>query len=177
MAKRVIRELRWARMCSRPPGIPVGRARGAKGRGVTYERDLARFLPLAAHGQWFEFEDAEGLGYCQTDLILSLEDVVAVFEAKYTWTIDGLRELRDLYLPVVGEALIKPVSGVMVCRVLTSEVRGLVPLASDLDHALHHASCYQLSTWHWLGSGKRLVPHPRVPKVLAVDEVLSRRVA
>jgi len=176
--KRVVRGLRWARMCERPPCIPQGRARGAKGKGVAYERQLAAFLPHASYGQWFEFEDSSGLGYCQVDLLLPDGDLLICLEAKYTWTMDAHRELRDLYLPVVGEVTRKEVRGVVVCKVLTPYT--LHPRSTSIEDMIYHASVYEQSVWHWLGSGVRARPSRpplRRPKVLAVDELLSRRLA
>jgi hypothetical protein len=67
---------------ARPDCIPVSRPRGAKALGVKYEKALAGALPGWKHGQWFQFKDINGYGYCQVDLMIELEACVIVLEAK-----------------------------------------------------------------------------------------------
>lgn len=137
--------LKWARECERPKCIPKGRPRGRKAAGLRYERQLAKALPEAKHGQWFEFEDVNGRGYCQTDLLLHLGGWgIAILECKYTWTLEAQRQLDLLYRPVVERAFMLPVRCVVVCKVLVPEA----PLAAPtLGEALASGR-----VWHWLGA-------------------------
>ena len=124
---RQINRLSWAKQSpSRPPGIGVTRARGAKAAGVRYERLLAKAVPKAQAGVWWEFVDSAGHGWCQTDLVLIGRDGALVLEAKYTATDRAWEQLEGLYLPVVSAALGRPCWGVQVCRVLTPEMPGPV---------------------------------------------------
>lgn len=155
MSFHCIRGLRWARVASRPPTIPFSRAVGAKAAGLRYERSLARGIYQAKHGQWWEYEDRDGPGWCQTDVILDQGGLVVVLEAKYTWTEVGDRQLSNLYLPVVSLALELPTVGVQVCKVLTTETpRGLV--RATLADAIALARTGAKPCLHWLGAN--LVP-------------------
>lgn len=146
--KRKVQGLRWATLCDRPTCIPVSRPRGAKAAGLRYERMLAKAMPEALRGQWFEFEDQNGRGFCQTDLLLPITfGRVAVLECKYTWTWEGLTELEQLYLPVVREALKKDVIGLMVCKKLTPN-SGQV--SGSLGEALQAAAGGKPAVWHWI---------------------------
>ena len=153
MTTRAISGLRWARPIDRPNIIPVGRPRGAKAAGLRYERALAEALPSALHGQWFEFEDANGHGYCQTDFILSfLPRYVVVLECKYIVTTEAVQQLLHLYLPIAREVY-GMARGVIVAKKL---VPGFCRNAfGDLESAISAADVMATPVWHWLG---RAVP-------------------
>jgi hypothetical protein len=148
---RIIHGLKWARaLDSRPACIPASRPRGAKAAGLRYERALARALPAAKHGQWFEFEDEHGRGYCQVDLMIQLLSGVLILEAKYTWCPEGHCQIEQLYMPVVAEAWGMPVAGLVVCKKLIPYMPG-VAVAGDLDMALRHIAVGRRCALHWLG--------------------------
>lgn len=147
---RTVQGLKWAKAIERPKCIPVGRARGAKAQGLRYERSLAKALPCAKHGQWFEFEDRNGRGFCQVDLMLQLLSGILILEAKYTWTAEGHLQIEELYSPVVSAAWGMPVAGLVVCKKLLPGMPG-VSVAGDLDTALHYIARGQRTVLHWLG--------------------------
>ncbi len=152
MACRQISGLIWAKSCGRPKSIPVSRPRGRKAAGVRYERQLAAAVPQAQHGQWFEFQDRAGLGWCQADLLLKTKVGIAVLEAKYTWTPDGHKQVERLYIPVVEKVYNCPAFGMVVCRVLTSDTpRDWI--RRDLATALERAACCLPTVLHWIGAG------------------------
>jgi hypothetical protein len=124
-AHRVISRLHWAKaLQSKPDCIPTARVRGAKAAGLRYERALARHLPESAHGVWFEYNDENGHGYCQPDLLFSfLPDFVAILEVKYTLVLDAFSKLHDLYIPVISLAMNAPAVGVVVVRNLTPGIK------------------------------------------------------
>lgn len=166
MSFRAVRGLETARACERPVGIPFSRPRGAKAAGLRYERDLAKAMPSAKHGQWWEYRDLAGPGFCQTDLIYQLASGVLVLEAKYTWTETGHQQLERLYLPVVSRALAVPTCGIVVCKVLTTEVpRNSV--CSSLEEALGHARAGRRAVLHWLGTGLGPLQHSQAPAHVA----------
>lgn len=136
-----------ARAVERPQSIPIGRPRGAKALGVRYERALARSLPGATHGQWWEFWDANGRGFCQTDLFLPVGEAVVVLEVKYTWTPLGHSQLERLYLPVLRMALGRDVIGLVVCKKLIPEVLGQVTVCGTLVEAIEAARRTR-AAWH-----------------------------
>lgn len=156
---RQIRGLEFARPARRPAGLPIGRPRGAKLAGLRYERGLAAEMPEARHGQWFEYRDEAGPGVCQTDLLLGRDGRCLVLEVKYTWTIEGHRQLEWLYLPVVSAAIARPTLGVVVCRRLVEGMAG-VKVARSLDEAFEAAAAGKRTAWHWLGPRSGLISAP-----------------
>jgi hypothetical protein len=148
--KRRVLGLRWAKTCERPRSIPVGRPRGAKAAGIRYERAIAQELRGARRGQWFEFEDLNGPGYCQVDFLLPWAHQTAVLEAKYTWTGDGHRELEWLYVPVVEAAGFACPVGIVISRRLVPQMGARV--AGTLEEAFEGAKCGP-SVLHWIGAG------------------------
>ncbi len=152
---REISELLWAKPMERPAGIPIGRPRGAKAAGLRYERALVRALPPPkVHGQWFEFEDRRGRGVCQPDILVSRErgGMIAVLEAKYSWTAEGHQQLEKLYLPVVQMALGRSAVGILVTRRLVSEMLKGIVICSTLEQAVWFAREGRRVVWHWLGT-------------------------
>lgn len=158
MSHRQVRGLIWARRAERPTGLPHGRARGAKAAGLRYEAGLARALPDALHGQWFQFQDERGLGWCQPDLLF--EESGLILEAKYTWVPEGHSQLESLYLPVVGRALQRRVFGLVVCRALPGKLPPGVTLVHSLAEGRSVASRGLRAVWHCLGDGA-FAPRPR----------------
>lgn len=146
---RAVEGLRFADRVARPPCIGKSKPRGAKAHGVRYENSLAKALRGARHGQWFQFMDSNGLGYCQTDLLLEFEKCVVVLEAKYTWTPEGHFQVERLYAPVVSKAMGKPTFGLVICRALLDDMPGVMVLA-HLSDALLWAQRKRVAL-HWLG--------------------------
>lgn len=151
----MIEGLEWAKaLPGRPKCIPQGRARGAKAAGLRYEREIAGALPGSVHGQWFEFRDRNGLGYCQPDLLLrGGPGELVVLEAKYTWVAQGHGQIAELYRPVVELATKRWVLGIVVCKVLRSSMPG-VAIASTLEEALNLARQGRTVALHWIGQGE-----------------------
>lgn len=149
---RQISGLKWAERAERAVhGRPRG-LKGAKGMGLAYERLLANALPGGEAGVWWKYEDKNGWGACQTDLVLVGMRSVLVLEAKYTWTEDAFAQLEGLYRPVVEMAAGKPVICVQVCRNLRAE-SGLGLVFGDLAEAVKAAKqSGVLVTLHWRGT-------------------------
>ena len=146
---RVIVGLKWARRApGRPPEIPKGRPRGRKAAGIRYEKDLQHALPMTVCGQWWEFEDVNGHGWCQTDLIGAFgpEGPLVVLEAKLTWTMEAWAQLEGLYIPVVSKAEGRDCLGIQVCKNLKPGVRNIW---TDLGAALGAEG--PRPVWHWMG--------------------------
>ena len=151
---RTIVGLKWARACLvRPKEIPVGRPRGRKALGVRYEREVARALaPCVRHGLWWEFEDREGHGWCQTDLLLAGDGCYWVGEVKYSWTEEAERQLAQLYQPVLGLALGAPIYGFVVTKNVSPAPSNRTVYGS-LKGVLDGAACSPAlpPVLHWLG--------------------------
>lgn len=157
---REVRGLRWARACARPGCIPVGRPRGVKAKGLVYERQVAGAVPGAIHGQWYEFEDANGPGWCQVDLMFPHPGGLPAFvllECKLTWTPEAFRQLRGLYIPVVEAASGHHALGLQVCRNLVPGLTSVV--VGNLERGVQIALTGREVCWHWLGAPIR----PRSP--------------
>lgn len=160
MSPRTIQGLKWARqLAARPTCIPKVRARGAKAEGLRYERLVAKRLPFALHGQWFEYEDLKGHGYCQPDLLMEIQGHQCILEVKYTWTAEGHYQLERLYRPVVEMALASPTVGVVVCKRLEEQMPG-TSVTGDLWHALQLARQGGRPVFHWLG--RSTITSPRL---------------
>jgi len=150
--------LKWAKILEkRPRAIPEAkRVSGAKLAGLRYERALAKSLPLA-HGVWWEFEDRNGPGWCQTDFVGTSGAWVVVLEAKWTWTHEAEEQLFGLYLPVVAKALRVPLGRVIPVVVCKKLIRGLSrPIRPSLQEALEvsyesSSAVAGCAVWHHLG--------------------------
>ncbi len=154
---RVVKGLKWAkRLEGRPARIPreVKRS-GARLAGLRYEGALAKKMPPEwKHGVWWEFEDEEGPGYCQTDFVGISPKWVIVLECKYTWTEEAERQLWELYLPVVGKAMRKSVVPVVVCKRLVAKLNR--PIFASLERAVEESYLWSsrlvgTAVWHYLG--------------------------
>jgi hypothetical protein len=111
-------------LSDRPSCIPLSKLRGAKAAGLRFERALHKSLKGSILGQWFEFEDALGHGYCQTDLLFSrLPDFMIVVECKYTLVPGAHSKLSSLYIPIVEKALGCRAAGVVVVKNLDPRYR------------------------------------------------------
>ena len=150
-AHRKVSGLLSASPIARPKCIPRSRPRGVRALGLRFERALARALPTATHGQWWEYEDSDGHGYCQTDILLPWDGGFAILECKLTDTEAAREQLEELYLPVVRKALRKPVTGIIVTRHLT-RTSDLSKVHDSLGLALI-ASRTRIPVFHWLGVG------------------------
>ena len=79
MSKRrlVISKLQWAKaLDERPVFIPSPRLTGVKRAGVLYENRVASYMKAiygdenVLHGQWYQYQDRRGVGYCQSDILI-----------------------------------------------------------------------------------------------------------
>lgn len=164
MAHRVVRGLQWARFAEKAPfGTPRGK--GAKALGLRYERLLAKALPSAVHGAWFEFQDSNGRGFCQPDLLTQLGETLVVLEAKYSWVPEGQTQIEYLYKPVLEKVYEKRVIGIVVCKTLRPGVIGRI--VSTLDDALSSALNGEVTVLHWqaVGALMRTSHPPALPLV------------
>lgn len=149
--RRISTVLHYARTCARPPCIPITRPRGAKGAGLRFERAIARALPGATRGQWFEFEDFYGHGYCQTDFLWDTGKSIIVVESKLTDTPAAPAQLRELYIPVVERAFGKRTYGLIIVKNLMAETDKRLVCDSVAIAVTRLDACIPIV--HWLGRG------------------------
>jgi hypothetical protein len=149
---RIIQDLRWASACARPPGIPLPRRlRGAKRAGLAFQRKFSAALPGGLAEPWFQFEDANGKGYCSPDHIIGWQGQVLVLECKLGNVEEAERQIKYLYGPVLERVYSRPVRGVAVVR----HLRPGLP-AARIHGALRDAlaaPAWPLPVLHWLGQG------------------------
>lgn len=148
-AHRVVQGLLWATPVAEGPWGP-GRARGAKAMGLRFERQVAAAIPGAIHGQWFKFEDTNGVGFAQPDLLLGLgHRTVAILECKYSWVAEGHTQMELLYAPIVWAAL-RPdrLVFVQICRNLRPGASAGIQVCGTLEEALR-AAARGRAVWHW----------------------------
>lgn len=148
---RTIKGLTWASPCGWPTCIPRrSRLRGVRAAGIRYEKAVAAAIPGSVRGQWFEYTDAAGHGYCQPDIIVVGKTSVLVVECKLTDVELARRQLAELYVPVLRHVYGgRPVYGLVVVRHLTPTFRGK-PIAMSLIEALQSGD----DLVHWLGHTK-----------------------
>lgn len=151
-APRSISGLEWARLAAKPPHRAPRGLKGAKARGLAFEKQLLEALgPKAQGGVWFEFCDRNGRGFCQPDIMLKLgHQTVLILEVKYTWTPEGHQQLENLYRPVVREVLGHQwlLHTVQVCKLLSPDTpRHCVH--TQLVDAIAASTCGRLAVLHW----------------------------
>ncbi len=157
MGHRVVKGLKWARLSPEGPfSAGVKRPRGAKRAGLQYERAIANaFGATAKHGQWIAFEDKNGLGWAQPDLLFPKGLELFVLEAKYTWVSEAHSQIGQLYRPLL-EAIFESsrIYGIVM-------VKALIPLArrhyicSTMERAMEIARLEreEFPILQWLGTG------------------------
>ena len=178
MTFRTISHLQRACICSAPPNIPQARLKGKKAAGLRYERQLAKVLPSAIHGQWFQFFDANGPGFCQPDFCLvpsKQDNTIIVLEAKYTWCPEAHDQLWDLYVPVVQKSFQMPTFGAVVCKNLRPGMNGCAIFNTFRDIAEASRSYQDRGryVWYWLGQATSRAGGPEPLPNAAVGHPLT----
>jgi len=164
MAKpRKVAGLRWAEWTSCPPFAAAPRRRtGPQKAGLAFQRNATRALAhlgTALHaGPWIRFEDRNGPGFAQPDILLAGTSTFLVLECKLKFTPSAILQLDALYRPLL-EALVPstPIRRAVLCKYLTPQAKALIPrpaLEVWWDDIPHSGSCAILS---WNGQG-RLFP-------------------
>lgn len=165
MGHHVVQGLKWAMLVPQGPFAKVSRPRGAKAKGVRYEKDLAgAFGPAVQHGQWIKFEDRHGIGFAQPDILLPLGGELFILESKYTWVPEGHTQIEQLYRPLL-ECVFSSnkIYGLVVCKVLTQWAKQRATIVSSLDDGLEVARVRRPCALHWIGVGPLFRPPARAP--------------
>jgi len=114
---RRIAGLQWTALAENP--WPAPRASGAKGRGLRFERAVAKALPGVLHGQWFKFFDNNGKGFCSPDLLFVCGGRLIVGECKLSDWDEADVQLLSLYIPVLRTFWQDEILPVVVAKYLT----------------------------------------------------------
>ena len=149
-------------LAGRPACIPVPRrVSGARGKGLAYEQAIAKRLPFAAHGPWYEFwgDASRRRHYCQPDFVFEAPlGQLVVLESKYTWNPEAHEQVAK-YVRVVEIVHGKPTIGLVVCKRLLDECfMPTVSVFGDLWDALTHARSGRQAVFHWMGKGQIFSP-------------------
>lgn len=148
---RQITGLKWAKESKSPWPAVKRRPKGAKGLGLSYEKALAKALPHAQHGLWFEFEDKQGRGFCSPDFLFIGTDGVLVLEAKLTRYEEACKQLLGLYLPVLSMVYKRPVRGAAVVKYLSPSTPESLIYGSLSEILASPVS--PVPILHWIGRG------------------------
>jgi hypothetical protein len=97
-------------------------------------------------GQWFSFQDENGHGYCQPDILIVTSTLVFILECKLTFTLWAWPQLRELYKPVVEKTFERPSILVQVCRNLHYVPDGMIDSIQELMDSPMDGN----NTWHFL---------------------------
>lgn len=149
---RHVRGLLWAQECPRGPFGPQKRKKGAKARGLAFEKEVGRALPSPSHwayNPWFQFADGSGMGYAQPDYVLRTKSEVLVLECKLTDTLEAYDQLGKLYLPILEHVYGLPVYGIVVAKALRPG--SPVPCSSLREAFACARSGVRFPLLHWLG--------------------------
>lgn len=120
----------FAEICQVGPfGAKAPRRKGAKARGLTFERKIGKKLLSAPKawgglraGTWIRFEDCGGPGWAQPDFFFLGESRIVLLEAKLTETPAGWEQLWGLYAPLLME--IFPSREIICVQVCQNLARG-----------------------------------------------------
>jgi hypothetical protein len=147
MSKRTVSHLNWVKPMDQAPAFDSDKRRArnwATRAGHVYEEKFARWLAArfgarVEHGQWYEFEDINGYGMAQPDVVLWPEEpggLIVIFEVKLTWTeLSAFEALNLKYKPLIKHMYpANPLRTVQVCRRLKAGFNG--PLVKTVDEAI-----------------------------------------
>ena len=108
---------------------------------------------MAFHGQWYEFEDAGGRGYCQPDIVIPQDQFVVIVECKLSAQESAWLQARGLYKPVLEHVYRKPVHCIVATKFLRRERAGDI-VEESLRDAVTSAMVLNIQPlWHWIGRG------------------------
>ena len=118
--------------------------------GVSYEKRLAKKIPKAKHGLWFEFCDAYGRGFCSPDLVLERTNAIIVIEAKLSNYPEAIAQLSGLYVPILSRVYGKPVLPLVALKYLNPNS----PLDRVFGTLREAINCkHEYPILHWIGRG------------------------
>lgn len=125
--RRLLSNLRTVKVVDKAPGfLTRGRRSASQAAGIYYERKVAEYFEAhfgedkVIHGPWLHFEDDEGHGWCQPDLIVwppHRTKIIWVGECKLKASKEAEERLINMYIPCVSMLYPKhKIVGVQFCR-------------------------------------------------------------
>ena len=115
------------RFIKQGPWGGVTKLKGARAKGKTFERTVARHLSrvmmyehpeiAVIHNQWIEYIQENKVHYCQPDILLISPDKVIIIETKLTQSLCANDQLFYLYAPLIKRLYPdKKVFCIMLCK-------------------------------------------------------------
>lgn len=110
-----------------PPFRRDGAKKGAKGRGIRYEKRVQEYLlndfaPMYVPAPWLHFRErfSDSFRWCQPDglLIDAWKGVITIVEIKYNHTADAWWQLNHLYKPVLSALFPPELWRLEVCEIV-----------------------------------------------------------
>jgi hypothetical protein len=146
--------IRSAERCPSRFGAPkTSRLNPASANGIRYERRVGKSLVFLAEVNglvlesqpWFSYSRGPTFPtqFCAPDFILSPPDYswILIIEAKQTFYQAAFNTLDQIYLSVVAKTYERPVSGILLCKILVpgapkpiDSLAQYKPLASSVCH-------------------------------------------
>ncbi len=152
--RNIIRGLRWAKALDERPGfISSPRIKGIQRAGLIYENRIANYMKAlygedVLHGQWYQFEDRRGLGWCQPDIIIlpnRNRKFLLVIECKLKATRKAWVQLNYLYRPILER--LYPQIEVRLVQVVKNLNKNLkLDLVDTLDEVFCQETKFSYST-------------------------------
>ena len=82
------------------------------------------------HGQWYNYKDRRGVGYCQSDIVIlphGDNKEIIIMECKLKSRKIAQIQLRYLYRPIIQHLYPdSPIIMVQVCKFLNKEIKGVI---------------------------------------------------
>ena len=158
---RVIKGLKWALFFDGewPASIPRSKPKGVRAKGIRYEKAVSAALPGADHGRWIEFEDENGHGLAQPDILFRHNGALVILECKLTWTPKGHTQISQLYAPLLRSMGATKIKELVICKNLVPDIP--FPVFTDLGEALE-SKC-ESAVVHWIGAGPLFLTLPAIP--------------
>jgi|TARA_R110000824_G_scaffold230800_1_gene418465 hypothetical protein len=105
-------------------------------------------LPGERHEhQWLGFMDNNGRGWAQPDVYWIMPELILVGEAKLTQTFTAIKQVKDLYRPLLAKLYDKPVIGFQICKGL----RKVDPYLIKHPTALLASNTDMICCYHYIG--------------------------
>lgn len=140
---RIIQNLMSASLCKNPPSLIASKKKlkGSAARGLAFQRKVGKRLKqlialeelfgILKDGEWYEFIDQEGIGFCQPDFELHYPDHIVCIECKLTQTPNAHLQVAELYKPVLQRVYQKKVFAIQATPMLIYKPNVLVGDLAD----------------------------------------------
>jgi len=154
-SRKYIHKLRYVKRLKGKPGfIRNHKVYGARKAGLIYERRVATYLQalhprLYHYGPWFEYEDVQGRGWCQPDILFlpySKKKPLVIYEIKLTYKPIAEHKLYNVYKPIVE--YLYPKRDIKLCQIFKNLTKGFNNVLIDNPSNLIQSNI-SYATWNF----------------------------